>query len=269
MDTNSPIIIAGAGNSIPFLNSQFYKSGFGFPIQLKQIIKYNYSIGLNYFYKYGCDTTFTSFADWQWYEDNYKYLKELPLLIGCYHPQLIKEDYCKMYENTILLKHGGKYFGKDSWTNSFYCTQLVGLFAITTAVALGFKEIYLLGYDACEINGQTHFYQGVANLNKITPIYVNGVLKIERKHFRGVGKKENGKYNTSSYTYPQLLNKTWFRPFYDDKSIKIYNVSPDSAITLFEKISYEDFYKKFDKFKYIDQQKARQEIKDLIKSKTC
>lgn len=267
MNKNNPIIICGSGNSIPFNNAQFYRTGFGFPIKLKQIIKYNYSIGLNYFFKYGCDTTFTSFADWQWYEDNYKRLKELPLLIGCHHAQLIKSEYCKMYENTILLKHGGKYFGKDSWENSFYCTQLVGLFAITTAVALGFKEIYLLGYDGKEINGQTHFYQGVANLKKVTPVYVNDKLKDNRKHFRGVGKKENGSYNTSTYNYPELLNKQWFRPFYDDKSIKIYNVSPDSAITLFKKMSYEQFYQKFKTFKYVDQQQERQEIKDFIKTK--
>ena len=68
-----------SGNSVPFLNSQYYRTGCGLPIELKEIIKGNYSIGLNYFFKYGCSTTFTSFSDWQFYMENERKLKLLPL----------------------------------------------------------------------------------------------------------------------------------------------------------------------------------------------
>jgi hypothetical protein len=238
---NSPIFICASGNSIPFLNSSFYKHGSGFPIELERIIKYNYSIGLNYFFKYGVQTTWTSFCDWQFYEDNLEDLKKIPLIIGCDDPSFKS---ISISDKTILLKDSPIFHGEESIIKGVYCKQLVGIFSLSLAIGLGFKEIYLLGFDACEINGQAHFYQGVADLNKKTPIYLKGKLILEREHFRGVGKHANGQYKTSTYQNKRILNETWFAPFKNLKDINIFNVSPNSAIDVFQKITYDELYKK-------------------------
>ena len=264
-----PLIIAGSGNSVPFLNSRYFHNHFdhGLDMRLEELIRGNYSIGLNYFWKYGCPSTFYSFSDWQYYEDNHKALKSLSLIIGSYDPSLKCHKRDRTHENTILLKNSGIYNGKESIEKGVFAKQLIGIWALSLAIALGFKEIYLLGYDCKEINGQTHFYQGVVDLNKSTPIYLKGKLVDNRKHFRGVGKEENGKYKTSTYEIKKHLNEKWFAPFQAErKTIKIYNVSPESAIKVFEKLNYDEFYAKI-KNNHINQNEAREEIKKFILGK--
>ena len=265
MDITKPIIIAGSGNSLPFLNSQFYREKCGIPLKLKEIIKGNYTIGLNYFFRYGCITTFNMFSDWQFYVDNYKSLKKLPLIVGAHDPSLKSHKRDITHDNTILLKNSGIYHGKKSISLGCFSKQLIGIFSLSLAIALEFKKIFLIGYDACEVNGQTHFYQGVADLKKSIPIYIKGKLKDHRLHFRGLGKKENGKYNTSTYDIKKNLNKKWFAPFINE-DVKIYNVSPNSAIDVFEKIDYETFYSKI-KNNHIFQDQARTDIRRIIYDK--
>lgn len=57
-----------------------------------------------------------------------------------------------------------------------------------------------------------------------------------------------------------------FGVYRDEKKIKIYNVSPKSHINIFDKISYEDFFKKLDKNTY-NQDELRQHIKNKLKGK--
>lgn len=266
VDTNKPIIILASGNSIPFLNSRYFSNGFkhGLETKLETLIKNNYSIGLNYWFKYGCPTTFSSFADWQWYDDNIKALKGVPLIIGSHDPSLKNHKRDRTHENTILLRNSGIYNGIKSIEDGVYAKQLIGIWALSLAISLGFKEIYLLGYDCCEINGQTHFYQSVVDLNKSTPITLKGKVVNHREHFRGVGKYKNGKYKTSTYNIKNHINNKWFAPFHAErKKLKIYNVSPESVINTFPKISYEDFYKKVEN-NHIDQTEARREIRKIV-----
>ena len=267
MDNTQPIFLCASGNSVPFLNSRYNHNGFknGLEPQLEEIIKGNYSIGINYFFKYGCKTTFDLFNDWQFYLDNSKALKNLPLIVGSFDPSLKNRNINRTHKNTILLNVSNKdYYGLEAWGNTFYCKQLVGIFALNLAICLGFTEIYLLGYDACTINNQTHFYEGVADLTKGTPIYIRGVLKDTRMHYRGVGKYENGNYKTSTYNNEgNHLNKTWFAPFKNLKNINVYNVSPESVITVFKKISYDDFYAQVPN-NHIMQDQARANIKRII-----
>lgn len=267
MNFKFPILLCGSGNSVPFLNSRYFNNHFshGLDMKLESLIKGNYSIGLNYWFKYGCETTFTSFVDYQFYQYNYKTVKNFPLIIGNHAPQLIKET--PYYENTILLKDSGVYNGKDSISKGLYTHQLVGIWALSLAISLGFEEIYLLGFDACEINGQTHFYQGVIDINKKIPEYINGKHVNDKTVFAGIGKHPKGNYKTSTYDSKKHLNQKWFAPFHAErKKLKIYNVSPESAIDVFPKISYEDFYSKV-KNNHIQQSVARQEIKDIINEK--
>jgi hypothetical protein len=266
MDTSKPIIICGSGNSISFLNSQFYRTGCGLPTKLEQIIKNNYSIGLNYWFQYGCETTFNCSGDWQFYIDNIKELKKIPMIIASEDPQLKNNKISRIHDNTILLKHNGKYFGLDSWKHGFYSRQLISLFSLTLAIALGFKEIYLLGIDAKEINGQTHFYQGIADLNTHKKIYIKGELKDKRYKFRGIGRDEKGNYKTSTYNYPDTINNQWYKPYLIEKNIEIYNVSPDSAVTIFPKLTYKEFYEKMENNQIV-QEEAREEIRNFILEK--
>ena len=264
---DKPVILCASGNSIPLLNSQYYRTSCGLSLKLEQIIKGNYSIGLNYWFKYGCDTTFNSSGDWQFYIDNYKALKNLPMIVASREAQLQNRRRSIIHENTILLKSSGTYNGIDSIKKGVFSKQLIGIWALSLAISLGFKEIYLLGYDCCEVNGQTHFFQGVVNLKQATPIYIHGKLKNKREHYKGVGKKKNGKYNTSTYDIKKHLNDKWFAPFHAErKKIKIYNVSPDSVLNTFEKIDYETFYKMI-KNNHIDQNEARDNIRRIINEK--
>src|SRR6185436_20116530 len=140
-----------------------------------------------------CSTTFTSFVDFKFYnyEPNREWLNTFPLLIGRY-----THDIKKSLNNTIWLPDAVAYFGKDSWDINkerclyclekyesklklrqcpkckakalvkigFYHHHFTSLFTLTLAIALGFKKIYLLGLDCCEINGKTHFYQDKVDL---------------------------------------------------------------------------------------------------------
>jgi len=51
------IIICGSGNSVPFDNET------GLDNKLIDILHSEYTIGLNYWYKFGCETTFNSWCD--------------------------------------------------------------------------------------------------------------------------------------------------------------------------------------------------------------
>lgn len=249
-----PIILCASGNSIPFLNSRYYNNGFknGIEPRLQWALNRNYSIGMNYFYKYGGKTTFTTSSDWQFYLDNKNTLALLDLIVCVKHGQLLKE----VWDNTVLLPFTHKYYGVDSWSKGFYSSHLVSLFSLTLAIALGFKEIYLLGSDCCEVNGKTHFYQDVVDLKR------KSKASPARPQFRGVG-KQGGNYNSSPYNNVKELNEKWFKPYLSEKDVKIYNVSPESKISIFPKIDYEEFYKRVENNK-VYQPDALTEIKNTI-----
>lgn len=101
--------------------------------------------------------TINIFADHEFYLDNKENLDKCGLVIGKNTPK-----FGKIYpigNNLILLEPAGRYFGKQSLKKGVYSGALSGLFALTTAISLGFQEIFLLGFDFCAINGKTHYYQ--------------------------------------------------------------------------------------------------------------
>ena len=125
------------------------------------------------------------------------------------------------------------------------------MYSLTLAITLGFKTIFLLGADGKEINGKTHFYQGL-----IDP---------KDKRWHGVGKKQTG-YKTSTYNDPDKINNRWYAPFQDLEGITIYNVSPESAIDVFLKIDYTTFYKQVHPGS-VNQDEVRDKIKSYILDK--
>lgn len=276
IDTSKPIIICASGASIPFIDKQYKETGCGLPTKIKNIIENNYSIGLNYWFQFGCETTFNYSGDFQFYLDNTRGLKKVPMILASDDPSLKNKNVTRIHDNTILLPNSTKngYVGEGAWDrdnkgkpHGFFHKQLAGIYALNIAIALGFKEIYLLGYDCTGTNDKTHFYQNVADLNKVTSLYLRGVHKCDRSHFGGVGKKPNGAYKTSNYNSIKNLNEKWFAPFHAErKKIKIYNVSENSVINTFDKISYKTFFQQIEN-NQIDQTKARKDIKEFITEK--
>jgi hypothetical protein len=272
MNLNRCIIIGG-GSSI---RQELWQT----PIQdlpIWNVIKNELTIAINWSYLW-CNPTIELFGDYQFYHTEYERLKKLPLIISVEDGYYQRENSKSKLENLFLLKRcRGKeylkpgsrqpglhpyYWGKDSWKNGWYDNQLTGIMAITLAInALECKEIYLLGYDATEINGHTHFFDD-------TEV---GKYKYDNQEYYGVGKNEKGGYRTSNYDKPKELNEFWFKSFEQEleRGIKIFNVSPQSAIHNFPRISYDLFYDilQFTP-KPINQEEVRNYIKTLIKEKS-
>jgi len=231
-------------------------------------IKNCFTIGTNFVYKYFTPTVLM-YSDYQFYASQKDKLKNIPLIIGTEDGAYNRKDGPRIDDNVILFKvcKGKKkliwgqreegthphYWGKDAWSKGFYTSQLIGLKALNLAIALNCDEIYLLGMDACEITGHTHFYGDTTTGNYV----YDG-----QKHC-GVGKHNNGKYKTGNYNKIDELNNVWYEPFKQelDNGVKIYNVSRDSKINVFPKISYNTFYKKILNDKPVDQTKIRSEIR--------
>lgn len=295
---DEPIILCGSGASIPILNN------FGIQEYLSSVIRNHYSVGLNSFFRFGCETTWVTWNDGQFYRDNKPDLEKLPLIIGKYDPNVRHQ----ILDNAFLIPSSKTYFGKNGlqknrkmcWNckqeflvgNDFvnncpfcksreilqcglYHAQLVGLFTLSLVIALGFTEIYLLGFDGRSINGKTHFYQDLINLKELKQDKVthkDGTTRIvaERLRWFGVGKKElNGKtvYNTGTYNNTKELNEKWFSVYKKTSDVKIYNISPQSAIQVFPKLTYGEFFERIKDTREINQDNARKRIRRVMEEK--
>ena len=135
------------------------------------------------------------------------------------------------------------------------------VFSLTLGIALGFKEIYLLGNDFCEINGKTHFYEKDKLENQII-----GIIKEKGEQTRcGIGKDARGNYRTGVYNNTP---ENYFGVYKVEKEVKIFNVSPESKIKTFPQISYEEFYSKLKEENIeIDQELGRLQIRQIITNK--
>lgn len=137
------------------------------------------------------------------------------------------KDYIEVYP---VSRERERYWGKQAIEKNeiFYGFMgLSGTFALSYAIAKGYKEIFLLGYDfgtkSLE-DKNTHFYQDqIAQLNIVS----------------------------SGATRPEvyLLPKNEINPqiedygvFLKEEDVKIYNVSMHSNIDYFQKITYERFF---------------------------
>lgn len=281
---NNTVIICASGNSISD----------GVDYELFDVLKEHTTIGLNHWYKHAFEPTFNSFVDWNFYRDSIDNLSKLQLIIGKYDSHL---NDLKM-DNSILLPKHSTYFGKDSWKIwertclncrykytddyriprpdkcpncktsqvqkfGFYSGHLSGLFSLTLAIALGFKNIYLLGYDCCEYKDKTHFYQDEVDLKK------RNVDNIEIYSGIGMLQHQNGvkAYKTSTYNSVSELNNNWYKPYLQElHDVNIVNVSMPSKLTVFPKMDYIKFLSTIGKGN-VDQMEVREEIKDFIQKK--
>ncbi|MHA2012746.1 MAG: hypothetical protein ACTSWG_10305 [Candidatus Helarchaeota archaeon] len=262
---NKQCIIIGSGSSVR-------QNMWNVPIkdlELWKKIKNSFTIGINWSF-YFFDATIHMFNDAHFYWTEKEFLNQLSLVISFQNPQFGDWKKQRWYEmkkmdNIYLVpirkkkkdknnKTIKEYWSKQAWQNGFYDPHLSGQFALNMAIALGFEEIFLLGYDACAINGHTHFYDDNPNI---------GITNFDGIKKCGIGIKENGECNTSSYNNKNF-SRDRFGVFKEElNKIKIWNVCKKSNIDVFPKISYNNFYNKLNST--IDYSKARKYIKTLMK----
>lgn len=241
----SEVIIVGGGASIkPHIS------------ELQPVLATKFTILINYAYKH-FNGTFLTFYDRDFYKprpdkdnpDIYEELKQLPLIIGINKNGV---DEFKLPNTILFERNNNSYQRENSLKNGFYTNNLAGVFSISLAsFLLDYSgTIYLLGFDwtrrPIDIIDKSN-YTGRGNIP--THYYEN------IKH-RGVGLV--GYYETHNY-YKD------FDPFLKEKDVKIYNVSLESNINCFEKISYEQMFKQLNQDK-INQEELRQEINIKLKS---
>ena len=201
------------------------------------------------------------YGDWGFYKTNKQELDKYDLVIGMFDGKIGNGAHhkCQKGTNLTMLQTSKNYHGVDSWEKGFYSRVLTGMFALTVGIALGFKEIYLLGMDFCEINGKTHFYQ-----KKILGKQKIGTYKKSSGKLQcGIGKDEKGNYHTGCYNKPSAKLYNEFKKV--NPNVKIFNVSPKSKIEVFPKITYDEFFEILaEEPRHILQKRASLEIEKLI-----
>ncbi len=190
-------------------------------------------IGINYSYHHFKNPTFQVWLDKKCYELNKEAYDKLPLLITKPKPNLPS--------NTIQLKTNTGYH-RDV-RKGVYKGSLSGIYTLSLAIyLLDVGEIFLLGYDFCGMGkdkkgrSKTHYYEDIEH--------------------RGRGK-------INYYGTQGRANKD-FDVYKKEKQVKIYNVSLQSKINAFPKISYDQFFKMLDN-KTFDQMELRKFIKEKLK----
>lgn len=224
MNIKDSCIIIGGGKSV----RKGIETGLWDKIKNKDVWSLNYTYKL-YPYKPSREC----FVDFSFYKNNAKDIKELYNQgVPIYSKQnskfkRINNDYIILY-NTVREK--GSFRGRQALKTPpephLFIGQmgLVGTFALSLAIAEGYKDIFLLGYDfgpPKPTDKDTHWYQKQ--------------IKVEST---GVG-VPNVYWNKGTGLRPHITD---YKVFNQVKDANIYNVSLQSNIEYFQKISYNKFY---------------------------
>ena len=177
------------------------------------------TIGTNYSYKF-IDTTLQACVDSTFYNAQYKELSELRFVVSG------APSMTSIAKNTLSLKPYSSF--DQTLKKGVYKANLTGIYSLSLACYLMNEkdsQIFLLGYDygvkQCPAKGEiatTHFYQG------------------QLEH-RGIGK-------INYYMTKDRADKDF--DVFKQATAKIYNVSLESNINTFEKITYENFFEMLD-----------------------
>lgn len=206
-------------------------------------IKDKFTCCINYDYKYFSNPTIETFVDCDFYNNELNKLKSLPLIIGKYDKKIEKTQ----HSNTIMLQVNDKKYIRNL-SEGVFKSSLAGLFSLSLMIYLLNKgTLFLIGFDHGNINGKkdknnkfiTHSYQGEINHR--------GIGKINYYNTKGRVDRDFGVYSS-------------------EKQCKIFNVSLESKINTFPKISYSEFFNKLDKKTY-NQTILRERIKQKLKGK--
>lgn len=220
---------------------------------LKPLLASKFTILTNYSFKH-FEGTFMCFTDRDFYKttsnknpDIYEELKQLPLIIGVYHKEI--EQY--KLPNTIFLPKGE--YNHTPLQKGFYTSYLTGFFAISVAEFLMNYSgvIYLLGYDWTK-----------RKKDSICPTtYTPYNQKIDTHYYSDKEIPHRGQHWLDFYEHHDADG--YFKPFIKP-GLKIYNVSLESNINCFEKISYTQFFGLVSIQTYI-----QEELRTQIRSQLC
>jgi len=187
---------------------------------LKEFLKDKFVIVINNVFKHFNGTLLTFMDAESFYARNKKIIDNYPLVVSKKHPDIKKS------KNNYLFNVSDIYHGKKSLDiNKIYNKKLTGIFSITLSICLNAKKIYLLGYDFTKGKSKTHFY-------------------------------DNSYYGLLFYNNVGNPNKM-FDVFNNDA--KIINVSMESNITCFPKMTYNDFLN--EELETHNQEELRESIK--------
>jgi len=172
------------------------------------------------------------FVDASFFNNNVKSLQDMTIMgvkiVARFKSKYQFIDEIIKYEATRNKK---QYYGKEAINKKclYYGRMgLCGIFALSLAIAEGYDKIYLLGYDF-----------GTTSLNNVnTHFYQKDIMVISS----GVGAPEV--YRKSDNTVKEEVED--FQVFTQEKDIEIINVSPNSNIPYFPKITYEEFFTKLE-----------------------
>ena len=231
------IIICGGGASV-----------IEFPSNIWNILSNNFVLGCNYCFHDFTPTALVA-ADGLFYNGNIDYdtkvhlwnkynpvhranLEKLPLIITPDSPQAL----LKPMNNTIFVKtHRHTWFKEESVLKGFLCYSLTGQLALSLACHLldYSGEIYLLGFDF-NATGKTHYH--------------------DIKH-RGNG------YNKHYKDHDPIVE---FGVYSKEPNLKIYNVSLNSKIECFPKLTSDSFLDRIKEPLEINQETLRESIKSKL-----
>ena len=206
------------------------------------------------------DSTVAVFGDHECYRDRFKLFSKHPLTIGRFDMHIGRTIEgalpCPKHDGLILLQGSGKYHGDEGLSKGLYSAVLTGAFTLNLACRLGFKQIFLLGFDCGATGKSTHWYDEVPGA---------GCFKdYEGQPTSGVGFNENGTYKTSVYNQDDVqLNLLW-EPFATESAM-IYNVSLDSRINMFPKIGYNSMFTILNQNPIkVNQEEIQKEIRTIL-----
>jgi hypothetical protein len=203
---------------------------------LFQKIENNFVIGINFAFNF-FNPTFTCFADpISFYKTYYNEIKDLPLIVGRTAPDIG----VKPHPNTIFLKPATIY--NRNLSNGLYHPFLSGIMALSLAIyLLDVGKIWLLGFDNGKITNDREQVDITKVKNKSVIISQGGKYLRNYSHWyqgklehRGIGKIQ-------FYHSDNKVNKL-FSVFKNEAKCSIVNVSPNSNLTIFPKISYDEMF---------------------------
>lgn len=207
------IILIGGGPSIKE----------GIEKGLWEKIKDEFTIGMNSSMM-RFNATIECFYDRDFYVDHLDRIIKLPLVVLKYDKKIHDETGWPF--NTIVIPIVDMTGQYDDFKKGcgLYAPKLVGYIALSIAILMKPKSVYLLGFDWTQ--SPPGYKKGEDELPK-THWYQD-----EIEHHRGVG---------DTRFYDRVNSDKCFLP-YANEPLNIYNVSMSSNINVFPKISYKEFF---------------------------
>lgn len=233
----------------------------GIPLGLSNYLEREVVFSLNDNIQF-INSTVAVFGDWEAYRDRYELFKEHPLTIGRFDFHIGRTIEgalpCPKHEGLILLKGSGNYHGAEGLSKGLYSAVLTGAFTLNLACRLGFKQIFLLGFDCGATGKSTHWYDEVPGAGQFGDY--------EGNPRTGVGKDEQGNYRTSFYNNSDDSINTLWKPFETElNNCMIYNVSLGSRINVFQKIGYQSMFTILNSNPIeVNQEEIQKEIRQLL-----